>query len=553
MNLASALHDVAGEHPERTAIVYLGSRMTYGTLSALVHKAAAGFADAGVEAGDRVVVYLPNGPQWVVVWLALQHMGAIAVPVTPVYGARELSYICRDADAGVVVCTDVNYAYVASAAGQSDVETIVVTGMLDLIPLWKRALGRVLDQVPRGRVPRNDGLTTSLRRLLGSSSASPAPVDGDPTGTAEILYTGGTTGQPKGVPISRAQFLVSAREQRRQSEPLLSRGQDTVLQGAPLYHILGQAVGLGALLAGDTLVLLPRMNLDGVMDHIQRFRATTLFGVPSFFRMILEHDRVEDYDLSSLRYCFSGGDVLPVDVGRRWEQRYGTPILQGYGATETCGGITLVPVDASPPPGTTGRVLPMHEVRLVEPGTTRQVPPGEPGELLVHSEPMVTGYVNKPEETVNSFVDFDGKRWYRTGDVLRVDDDGWFYFEDRFADTIKHKGYRVAASRVESILQEHPAVVSACVVGVPDDAVGERVKALVVVKSDALNVDVHELRRWCGDRLAAYERPSTIEFRDMLPTSKVGKLLRREIRDEERRRRRMVGDAPSSTEVVVEE
>ncbi|WP_052666005.1 class I adenylate-forming enzyme family protein [Nitriliruptor alkaliphilus] len=536
MNIASQLEAIVGEHADRTAVVYLGSRITYGRLGRYIERAAAGFARLGVVAGDRVVVYLPNGPQWVVTWAALQRLGATVVPVTPFYGERELAYVCQDSASTTIVCTDVNYGYVAAIADEAGVENVVVTSMIDMLPAWKRGIGRLLDQVPRGSFPRNDGRTSTFRALVATSGDLP-PADHDPAAIAEIMYTGGTTGEPKGVPISRGQFLAAAAEQRRQSMPVVPLGEDVVLQGAPLFHILGQTVGLGALLAGDTLVLLPRMNLDAVMDHIDRFRATTLFGVPTFFRMVLEHDRLDDYSLASLRYCFSGGDVLPVEVGRRWHDRVGTRIVQGYGATETCGGITLTPAEEAVPDGTVGRLLPLHEVLVVQPGTTDPVEPGGSGELLVHSEPMVDGYYNKPAETELAFVTIDGKRWYRTGDVVRFDDDGWCYFVDRSVDTIKHKGYRVAASKVEAVLQAHPSVLSACVVGVPDERVGERVKALIVVKADATDVSVDEIQQWCNQRLARYERPSAFEFRDMLPTSKVGKLLRREIRDEERRRR----------------
>jgi long-chain acyl-CoA synthetase len=316
---------------------------------------------------------------------------------------------------------------------------------------------------------------------------------------------------------------------------LIPIGEDIVVQGAALYHILGQAVGLGALLHGDTVILLPRVNLDATFDHIQRYRATTFFAVPTMYRMILEHDRLAQYDLGSLRYAFSGGDVLPVEVARRWQKRFGKPIYQGYGATETCGGVALTPVAETFPEGTSGRIVPFQRVQLVNPETLAPVPAGEPGELLVSSENMVRGYWTNPDETARCFVNVGGQVWYRSGDIARMQD-GWFFFMDRSVDTIKHKGYRVAASRVETVLQEHPAVIAACVVGVPDENVGERVKAFVVLKEDARGITAYDLTAWCRERIAPYEVPQYIEFRDMLPKSKVGKLLRRELRAEERRK-----------------
>jgi len=212
------------------------------------------------------------------------------------------------------------------------------------------------------------------------------------------------------------------------------------------------------------------------------------------------------------------------------------PIYQGYGATETCGGISLTPAGEAFPEGTAGRIVSFQKVMVVNPDTLEPIPKGEPGELLVSSEHMVKGYWNKPEETARCFVYRDGRLWYRTGDIVRINEDGWLFFLDRSVDMIKHKGYRVAASRIEAVLQEHPAVIASCVVGIPDPSVGERIKAFVVLKEDVKGVTAYDLIVWCRERLAPYEVPHYIEFRDMLPKSKVGKLLRRELRAEELRK-----------------
>jgi long-chain acyl-CoA synthetase len=375
----------------------------------------------------------------------------------------------------------------------------------------------------------------SFRALLAEGAAPPA-TDIRGEAVAEILYTGGTTGSPKGVPLSHALLLESCAEQRRASLAAIPAGEDVVLQGAPLYHILGQVVGLGGLLAGETVILLPKNGLDAIFDHVERYRARTILGTPTMYRMMLEHDRLDQYDLGSLRWAFSGGDALPAETARRWRERTGQPLYQGYGATETCGGIALAHAGVPGPEGTVGRVCSHQEVLLVDPETLEPVAPGEGGEVLVSSRHMVAGYWNKPEETARCFVSLRGRAWYRTGDVARVDPEGWMFFLDRSADVIKHKGYRVAASKVDSVLQEHRAVVASCTIGVPDAAVGERIKSFVVTKSDARGVNAEELIRWCKERLAPYEVPQYVEFRDMLPKSKVGKVLRRELRSEERRK-----------------
>jgi long-chain acyl-CoA synthetase len=324
--------------------------------------------------------------------------------------------------------------------------------------------------------------------------------------------------------------------QRKNSERIIPKGEDILLQGAPLYHILGQQLGASALLNGEQLILLPRLNLDAMFDHIQRYRIKSFVGVPALYRMILEHDRLDQYDLSSLIYCFSGGDVLPGELAQRWLRKFGQPIYNGYGATEVSGGIALTPAGEPFPQGTAGKLVPHLQIKIVNPVTLKPEPDGEPGELLVSSARMVRGYWNNPTETEKSFLKIDGALWYRTGDIVSLNADGWLFYQDRSADVIKHKGYRVAAARVEARLLEHPAVIASCVVGIPDENVGERIKAFVVLKEDVKGVSAYDLINWCRAILAAYEVPHYIEFRDMLPKSKVGKLLRRELRAEERRK-----------------
>lgn len=224
------------------------------------------------------------------------------------------------------------------------------------------------------------------------------------------------------------------------------------------------------------------------------------------YRMILEHDRVDQYDLSSVGYWYSAGDVLPVEVGRRWHEKFGKRIYQGYGATETCGGVTMCPVDRENPPRSVGKVVGSKKVKLVDPVSLEPVPPGEPGELLVSSPHMVTHYLNKPEESAESFIKLEGVTWYRTADIMTADEEGNFYFVDRTVDTIKHKGYRVSASEIEAALQEHPAVISSCVVGVPDSKVGERIKAYVVLKEDVKGITGYDLIKWCREIRSEEER-----------------------------------------------
>jgi long-chain acyl-CoA synthetase len=286
---------------------------------------------------------------------------------------------------------------------------------------------------------------------------------------------------------------------------------------------------------GNAAILVPIPQVDAILEDIERTKASLFLGAPMLYRMILENDRLDYYDLSSLKYCWSGGDVLPSEMYNRWLAKFKIPIRQVYGSTEV-GFVAVSPLDRDPVQGSLGFPLPSRQVRVVDPDTMEDVPQGTTGELIVTSEYIPKGYWNNPEETAKAYVELDGQVWYRMNDFVRMDEDGQLYYIDRSADVIKCKGFRVSCSEIEAVLQDHPAVIGACVIGVPDRKVGERIKAFVVLKPDARGVGGNELTKFCRDRLAAYKIPGYIEFRDMLPKSKVGKLLRREIRDEERRR-----------------
>jgi long-chain acyl-CoA synthetase len=404
--------------------------------------------------------------------------------------------------------------------------------MSDLLPWWKRLCGRAFDVVPKGDIAQG-GNTSLLGDLLSRSGSkenlSTLRQDQE---IIEILYTGGTTKSPKGVPINVNLFLAQCHLTMQSLEPLFPPERNVLMCGVPLFHILGQSVGLGLLLGGGTLILHPRPTLDAIFVCIERFKAKTMIGVPAVYRMILEHKRLDQYDLGSVECWMSAGDVMPVEVEKRFRERLGRSIYQAYGTTETGGGISMCPVGIESPPKSVGKIFPGKKVKVVDPVTLEVLLAGETGELLVSSPYVVTGYLNKPEETEKAFIEMDGERWYRTGDIVYIDEKGFLFFVDRTADTIKHKGYRISSSEVEATLQEHPAVIGACVVGVPDRAVGERIKAFVVLKEDIKGITGYDLIKWCRERLTPYKVPQYIEFRDMLPKSKVGKLLKRELRVE---------------------
>jgi long-chain acyl-CoA synthetase len=538
----SVVERVVEKSPDKPAIIYLGENFSYARLKDLIYRFGTALYALGVRDNDKVMLYIPNCPQFLIGYFGAQIIGAVPVPVSPIYTPAEIGYLINDSGAETVLCQDTNFGYVQRVLPKTCLKRVIVTNLVDLLPWWKRAIGKTFDKIPDGVVVRTENVYF-FRELISKYPPQPPEVRINPREhLAYLLYTGGTTGFPKGVPGTHSTMVAAVNDHRAVTEGYVSNGDDTLVLVNPLFHILAEqsilALGLSR---GNPTVLMPMPQVDAILEAIQRYKATLFLGVPTLYRMILENDRLELYDLSSLKYCFSGGDVLPLEVYNRWKAMFGIPLRQDYGCTEQAL-ITLCPLDRISPPGAIGFPVASKQIKIVDSDTLEPVPPNTPGELLVTSEYTVKSYWNKPEETANSYVELEGKIWYRTRDYVRMDEDGLLYYVDRSADVIKYKGYRVSASEIEAVLQDHEAVIGACAVGVPDPGVGERIKAMVVLKEDARGVGGAELMRWCRERLAPYKVPQYIEFRDMLPKSKVGKLLRREIREEERRRMAKEGE-----------
>jgi long-chain acyl-CoA synthetase len=523
-------------YPDKTAVVYLGERLSFSRLQDLSERFGGALTDLGVKKGDKVMIYISNCIQWIIAFLGIQKIGAVIVPVSPIYTSHELDYMIRDSGAETIICLDTNFCYAREVFSDTGLKRIIITNLADPLPFWKRYLGILFDKIPHGKVIGGEGIY-SFNALLKHPPLK-TRVDLDPwKDLAYILYTGGTTGFPKGVPgnhIGMVSYVNDVTDDVAGDH--LKEGEDVYIAVNPLFHImaLGLFMALG-LNKGNTTALMPVPQVDAILETVQRHHVRWFLGVPALYRMILENDRLDQYDLGSLRYCYCGGDVLPLEVFNRWKERFGIPIYQVYGSTEA-GHVTYSRINENLKPRTLGLPLKSRECIVVDPETLKPVPVGEIGELLVTSPYTVKKYWNKLEETKRSYVDINGKTFYRMSDFVKQDSNGELIYVERSADIIKHKAYRISASEIEAVLQDHPTVIGACVVGVPDEKVGERVKAIVVLKADARGVGGAELLQWCRDKLAPYKVPGYIEFRDMLPKSKVGKLLRREIRDEERRR-----------------
>ncbi len=524
------------KYPGNTAVLYLGEHFTYKNLKNLSERFAAGLHKLGIKKGDRVLLYIPNCIQWVIAYLGIQRAGAILVPVSPIYTSHEIEYMLNNSKAETIICMDTNFGYVKETFKKSCLKQAIVTNIADLVPVWKRALGFMFDKIPNGKVDYDDKIIP-FKSVLKAQPLE-TPVDIDPVNDLSyILYTGGTTGFPKGVPgnhIGSTSYINDVTNDVAGGH--LKEGKDVYIAVNPLFHIMAlgffMAIGLNR---GNMVVLMPQPHVDAILESIQRYKARWFLGVPALYRMILENDRADQYDLSSLRYCFCGGDVLPGKVMNRFREKYDLPIYQVYGSTEV-GHVTYSKIGVEPNSGSIGYPLKSRECIVVDPVTLECVKDGENGELFVSSVYAVQEYYEKPDETARTYVSVNGKVYCRMGDFVSRRPDGELVYMERSADVIKHKGYRVSASEIEAVLQDHPTVINACVIGIPDEKTGERIKAIVVLKEDSRGVGGVELIRWCSERLASYKVPGYVEFRDMLPKSKVGKLLRREVRDDEKRR-----------------
>ena len=524
------------KYPDRPAIIYLGEKFTFARLRNLIDRFGTALRHLGVRKGDKVVLYITNSAQWVISFFAIQKIGAVVVPVAPIYTSFEIEYMINDSGAETIICLDTNFGYVQDVFSKTSLKRAIVTNLVDILPLWKRTVGFLFDKIPNGIVKKGENV--HFFKDLIKQSPEKLDVEIDPwKDLSYILYTGGTTGFPKGVPGNHMGMTSYVRDVMKDvAGGYIEEGKDTYIAINPLFHImaLGLFVAIG-LNYGNTTIIMPVPQVDAMLRAIEKYRVRWMLGVPALYRMILENDRLDQYDLSSLKYCYCGGDVLPIEVFKRWKEHLDVSIYQVYGSTEA-GHVTYSRLDREPELTSIGLPLKTRQCKVVDPDTLEPVPIGETGELVVTSEYTLKHYWNKPEETSRSYVDIDGKVYYRMGDYVKQGESGDIYYVERSADVIKHKAYRVSASEIEAVLQDHPTVIGACVVGVPDAKVGERIKAMVVLKEDARGVDASELIRWCRERLAPYKIPQYIEFRDMLPKSKVGKLLRREIRAEERRK-----------------
>ena len=523
-SIGQAFDEATARAPERTAVVFYGRSITYRELRDATDRLACALARLGVKKGDCVALYLLNSPQFIIAYFAALKCGAVVTPISPVYTSHEVRYQLEDSGARAIICQDLLYEKVAKTGTKLDFA--VLTRVNEYLPALKRLFSKKAD------IPAAPNLHW-LQELLKANPPQPPAVSIDPkVDLAALPYTGGTTGNPKGVMLTHYN-LLAAQVSGQAAFANLEPGKEVTLAFLPFFHIYGQVViMLGSMIQGNLLVLFTNPDTEAILAAMERYQATVFYGVPTLYEYLKDHKDTDKANWRRLKLLVSGADTLHESTMKGWSKRTGSEITEGYGLSETAASGHINPIHRRKP-GSFGCPVPNMQAAVVEPQTLEFVPPGTTGELVLAGPSVMRGYWKRDEENARAFFERAGHRWMRTGDIVRMDEEGYFHFYDRSKDLIKFKGHSVFAKDVEDVLYGHPQIKAAGVVGVADPAVGQRIKAIVVLQSDARGkVSEDEVKAFCRERLADYKVPHVVEFRGELPKTDVGKVSRRELREE---------------------
>ena len=534
------LDRTASRYPNRTALIYYGRRLSYAQLAQQAHRFARVLQRLGVQKGDRVAIALPNLPQFPIAFYGALLVGAVVVPTNPLYTEREMQHQLADAGARVLVMLDTFYPVVRAVRQQTALEHIILTSPADYMPPLLRALYPLSQRRARSPKPpltrkelHDDQALHDMHTLLKSHRGDDRAYFSSPESVqaadlAVLQYTGGTTGLSKGAMLTHRNLLANAL-QTHAWIPQAREGEEVVLCVAPFFHAYGLTVGMNfPLLAAASMVLIPRFKPKEVVEAIRRYHPTLFPGIPTMYLAVMREAGQHPEALRSIHYCISGAAPLPAQVRSEFEALTGGKLVEGYGLSEASPVTHCNPLTEQCRTGTIGLPLPDVEAAIVDQETGEPVPIGEEGELVVRGSNIMQGYWHRAGET--SHVFHNG--WMRTGDLGKMDADGYFSIVERVKDVIIASGLKVYPREVEEVLFAHPAVAEAAVAGAADAYRGETVAAFVVLKAGiAASEDTRqELLQYCRQELAAYKVPTILEFRASLPKSLIGKVLRRELR-----------------------
>jgi long-chain acyl-CoA synthetase len=515
----------AQQCPKHSAYYFQGRTITYQEIDLLSNQLANALLQQGVQQGDRVAFMLPNVPQSPLALFGILKAGAIVTPINPLFKQHELHHQLNSAGVKHLIALDVFHDVVEAGRQDTPVESVIYTRTGEYLSKAKATLGRLTRKIPHPALPSRSDIHL-LPNILKNQPKTTPMISIHPDDTAALLYTGGTTGPPKGAMLSHRNLIFNAKVGSQWFD--VQFGKECVVGILPAFHAFGFScvIVLSVFMAG-TVILIPRPEIKEIMKSIQRYRATILVAVPTLYVSLLASPYLKQYDISSLANCFSGAASLPVEVLEQFQQQTGTYIVEGYGMTETSPILTLIPRGILKP-GSVGVPTFNTEVKIVDQiDDSKELPIGEWGEILARGPQIFQGYWDAPAATEHTLRG----GWIHTGDIGRFDEDGYLYIGDRKKDLIKRSGYSVFPAEVEALLYRHPAITECAVIGVPEPRVGEEVKAFLVLKSESKGqITEDEMREWAKSQMASYKYPRIIEFVDELPKSAVGKILRRELR-----------------------
>ena len=535
--LNSLIDEAVDSHPDVVCTNFLGRCLTYRQIGEKVEEAAAALQELGVKKGTPVGLFLPNSPTYIVYFFAILKVGGIVVNLNPLYAIEELAFQAEDSGLELLVTLDLKTLFekVEPLVERGVVPKAVIASFPALLPGTKAALFKLFKSGELAR-PLASPVTDRLVREADIIKAgnTPEPVEIDPEKDLAVLqYTGGTTGTPKGAMLTHYNIFANA-EQVARWAPHLVRGQERFMGVLPFFHVFALTVVMNfAIRTASTIIVLPRFEMVALMKLIHSHKPTVMPAVPTLFNAILNYPQARSYDLSSLKFCISGGAPLPLAVKRGFEEVSTCVVVEGYGLTEASPVVTCNAAEGPVREGSIGMPLPRTEVSLRDLEDPEvEVPPGEKGEVCVRGPQVMLGYWQRPDETAAVFTP-DG--WLRTGDVARMDKDGLFSIEDRIKDLIICSGYNVYPRQVEEAIYTHPAVAEVTVIGIEDSYRGEAPKAFIKLK-DGATADEADILAHLETRLSKIEQPAQIEFRDELPKTMIGKLSKKELRELENER-----------------
>jgi long-chain acyl-CoA synthetase len=508
----------------------MGARMNYGQLKQQTDKLAMAMRNLGIGKGDRVAIMLPNCPQTIIAYYATLSLGAISVMTNPLYVERELEYQWGDAGVKAVISLDIFWPRIEAIRPKLPIEHVILTGIQDYMPVARKLLAP-LELRRQGKWVDVSYADTvhAFKKLIDQQRRQPPPVDLSPADLACLQYTGGTTGLPKGAMLSHRNLIASLTQIRSFLLYEHQDAQDIGLGIMPFFHVYGMngLMNLVIHLVG-TLVLILQPNIKTIVDAIVAERPTFFTGVPALIVALNNYHDIDKIDLTSIKAVFSGAAPLPVDVMERFEARTGARIAEAYGMTEASSVTHVNPLKGQRKFGSIGVPIIGTDAKIVDAEDyTKELAQGEVGELMVKGPQVMQGYWNHPAETAEAMHD----GWLRTGDIARMDEEGYFYIVDRKKDMILSAGYNVYPREVEEVLYQHPKVLEAAVIGLPDDLRGEKIAAYLVLRPGE-TATVAEIRAFCREHLAQYKQPRTVVFRESLPKALTGKILRRHLREE---------------------